>query len=151
MCEKSESIVPRDFISKSFIFVGVMLFEKFENKTPSNITRYTVGHPDIAMRILSLCPGIVTTHSVTTVCWTNQAIHVLTPLLTGMHSHLPWIMFICIIHGIWPFMVEETILSTQATHAEIPLCMILNYILPLYVTYRMSCYYFRTSLMSQKV
>ena len=42
MYEKSGSIVLRDFISKSFIFVGVMLFEKFENKTPSNITRYTV-------------------------------------------------------------------------------------------------------------
>ena len=42
MYEKSESVVLRDFISKSYIFVGVMLFEKFENKTPSNITRYTV-------------------------------------------------------------------------------------------------------------
>ena len=43
-CVRSqESIVLRDFISKSFILVGVMLFEKFENKTPSKITRYTVS------------------------------------------------------------------------------------------------------------
>ena len=32
----------RDLLSKSFIFEGVALFEIFENKTPSKITRYTV-------------------------------------------------------------------------------------------------------------
>ena len=32
----------RDLLSKSFIFEGVTLFEIFENKTPSKITRYTV-------------------------------------------------------------------------------------------------------------
>ena len=33
----------RDLLSKSFIFEGVALFEIFENKTPSKITRYTVA------------------------------------------------------------------------------------------------------------
>ena len=32
----------RDLLWKSFIFEGVVLFEIFENKTPSKITRYTV-------------------------------------------------------------------------------------------------------------
>ena len=32
----------RDLLLKSFIFEGVALFEIFENKTPSKITRYTV-------------------------------------------------------------------------------------------------------------
>ena len=32
----------RDLLSKSFIFEGVALFEIFENKIPSKITRYTV-------------------------------------------------------------------------------------------------------------
>ena len=37
----------RDLLSKSFIFEGVALFEIFENKTPSKITRYMVQHVTI--------------------------------------------------------------------------------------------------------
>ena len=40
----------RDLLSKSFIFEGVALFEIFENKTPSKITRYTV-----ATKLFRLC------------------------------------------------------------------------------------------------
>ena len=33
----------RDLLSKSLIFEGVVLFEIFDNKTPSKITSYTVA------------------------------------------------------------------------------------------------------------
>ena len=44
-------------VSKSFIFVEVMLLKKFKNKTPLNITRYTVHkrNHEVKCQVFILC------------------------------------------------------------------------------------------------
>ena len=49
----------RDLLSKSFILEGVALFEIFENKTPSKITRYTYVPLFYLIGVIKVCTGQV--------------------------------------------------------------------------------------------